>query len=57
MNNGMPMNIRTEEFDGKVKSSIKSDIMVLETVGKIIGLMATCNQFVVPSPMHNVYVD
>lgn len=57
MNHGMPMNIRTEDWDGSVKSSIKSDIMVLETVGKIVGLMATCNQFVVPSPMHNVYVD
>ena len=57
LNHGMPMNIRKEEWDGKVKSSIKSDIMVLETVGKIVGLMATCNQFVVPSPMHNVYID
>lgn len=54
---GCPMNIRTGKYDHKVKSSIQSDIMVLETVGKIVGLMATCNQFVVPSPMHNVYVD
>ena len=50
-----PYNIRTKQFDGKVKSSIESDIIVLETVGKIVGLMATCNQFIVPSPMHNVY--
>lgn len=52
-----PYNIRTGKFDDNVKSSIESDIIVLETVNKIIGLMATCNQFVVPSPMHNVYVD
>lgn len=57
LNKGYPLNIRTQLFDGKVKSSIESDIKVLETVSKIIGLMATCNQFVVPSPMHNVYVD
>ena len=55
--NGCPYNIRTKKFDSKVKSSIESDIIVLETVSKIIGLMATCNQFIVPSPMHNVYVD
>lgn len=55
--NGCPYNIRTKEFDYKVKSSIESDIVVLETVSKIIGLMATSNQFIVPSPMHNVYVD
>lgn len=54
---GMPFNIRTRSFDGKVISSIESDIIVLETVSNIIGLMATSNQFIVPSPMHNVYVD
>lgn len=53
----MPYNIRTGAFDGKVKSSIESDIIVLQTVSKIVGLMATCNQFVVPTAMHNVYVD
>ena len=52
-----PMNLITEEFDHKVKSSIESDIIILETINKIIGLMATCNQFIVPSPMHNVYVE
>ena len=54
---GCPFNIRTQSFDGIVSSSIESDIIILETVSKIIGLMATCNQFIVPSPMHNVYVD
>ena len=57
LSNLCPMNIRTCEYDGKVKSSIQSDIIILETLNKIIGLMATCNQFVVPTPMHNVYVD
>lgn len=54
---GCPYNIRTNDFDNKVKSSIESDIVILNTVSEIIGLMATCNQFIVPSPMHNVYVD
>lgn len=53
----MPFNIRTHKFDGKVKSSIESDITVLQTVSKIVGLMATCNQFVVPTALHNVYED
>ena len=54
---GYPMNIRTKDFDPCVKSSIESDIIVLSTVNELIGLMATSNQFIVPSPMHNVYVD
>lgn len=53
----MPYNIRTKVFDGKVKSSIESDVTVLQTVSKIVGLMATCNQFVVPTALHNVYED
>jgi chaperonin GroEL (HSP60 family) len=54
---GCPYNLRTKEFDGKVKSSIESDIIILDSVAKIIGLMATCNQFIVPTPMHNVYIE
>ena len=57
LDRGYHYNIRTRYWDGKVVSSIESDIVVLQTVSKIIGLMATSNQFIVPSPMHNVYVD
>ena len=57
LRNGCPMNIRTKEYDGLVKSSIKSDIVILETVGKMIGLMFTTNQYLVPTPMHNIYTD
>ena len=57
LDRGYPYNIRTRSWDGKVVSSIESDIVGLQTVSKIIGLMATSNQFIVPSPMHNVYVD
>lgn len=55
LKNGCPKNIRTGEYDGKVKSSIKSDIVILETIGKIVTLAYTCNQFILPSPAVNVY--
>lgn len=53
---GCPLNIRTEEFDGTVLSSIKSDIAVLQTVDKILTLMFTCNQYLVQDPTYNLYV-
>lgn len=52
-----PLNLRTMEYDGKVKSSIESDIIILESVSKIIGIMVTCNQFLTPNPQMNVYSD
>lgn len=48
-------NIATNEWSTNVKTSIMSDIIILDTVAKIIGIMATCNQFLVPTAMHNVY--
>lgn len=52
----MPVNLRTLKFDGKVLSSIESDIIILETISKIITLMFTCNQFLVPTSVHNIYM-
>lgn len=52
---GCPFNIVTKEYDGKVLSSIKSDVVILETIKKILTLMFTCNQYLVQDPMHNVY--
>jgi len=54
---GMPFNLRTGEFDGNVLSSINSDIVILETIAKIVTLMFTSNQFLCPSPVYNVYVS
>lgn len=54
---GGPYNMRTNEFDGKVKSSIESDTIILNSVMKIVGLMISCNQFMVPTAQHNVYTD
>ena len=56
-NNDKPYNLRTGKCDGTAKSSIESDMVILDSVVKIIGLMFTTNQFIVPTPMHNVYVD
>ena len=55
--NGHIYNIRGRYWGNDVKSSIMSDITILNTVSKIIGIMATCNQFIVPTAMHNIYTD
>lgn len=52
-----PLNITTNEYDGKVKSSIKSDITILETINKILTLMYTCNNYLVQTPGHNPYIS
>lgn len=54
---GLVYNIRTKKWSDNVKTSIMSDVTVLETVCKIVGIMATCNQFIVPTAMHNVYEE
>lgn len=54
-NEGRVFNLRTNKYDNTVKSSIMSDIIILDTVCKIIGIMVTCNQFLVPSALHNIY--
>ena len=56
-NNDRVYNIREKEWSTNVKTSIMSDITILDTVCRIIGIMATCNQFILPTAMHNVYVD
>ena len=48
-------NIREGRFSTNVKSSIMSDIVILESVCKIVGIMATCNQFIIPNPALDVY--
>lgn len=53
---GCPLNIRTNEYDMKVLSSIRSDVVILETINKILSLMFTTNQYLVQTPMHNVYM-
>lgn len=54
-----PINLRDMNIAPKcnVLSSIESDIIILKAVSQIIGIMFTTNQFIVPSPAHNIYVD
>lgn len=55
--NDMVFNIRDREFSSNVKTSIMSDIVILDAVSKIIGIMATCNIMILPSAMHNIYTE
>ena len=54
---GAPLNIRTNDYDKKVLSSIRSDVIILETIDRILSLMFTTNQYLVQSPMHNIYME
>lgn len=57
LSNDCPLNIRTNEYDKNVLSSIRSDIVILDTVSRILTLMFTCNQYLVPTPAHNIYLS
>ena len=57
LKNNCPLNIRTNSYDKNVLSSIKSDIVILETINKILTLMITCNQYLVQDPVHNIYTS
>ena len=53
---GLPKNLRTGEYDGKVKTSIRSDVIISKAVSKIIGMMFATNQYLLPNPNLNTYV-
>lgn len=53
--NCSPFNLRTREFDKKVLSSIDTDICSLDTISKIITIMATSNQYILPTLNINNY--
>ena len=50
-----PYNIRTGEHDGKVLTSIDTDIKILDTISKIVTLMLTSNQVIIQHPSLNKY--
>ena len=52
-----PFNIITEEYDGKVLTSIKTEIAILESLSKIITIIFDTNQYLVPTPQFNVYTE
>lgn len=52
---GMPLNIVSRQYDGKVLTSIDTDTCTLNTISKIITIMATANQFILPTLNVNKY--
>ena len=54
---GIPLNLRTGKLDSDVVTSIRSDVVILGIVSKVIGMLVTTKQFLCESPVHNIYVD
>lgn len=52
---GAPMNLRSGKFDGVVKTSIMTDVKILEAISKLITIMVTSNQCLVQAPQLNTY--
>lgn len=52
-----PLNIITGEYDGKVLTSIKTDIAILDSLSKIITIIFDTNQYLVPTPQFNCYTE
>ena len=42
--------MNTEQYDGKVLTSIESEPMILDTISKIITIMFTANQAILQTP-------
>ena len=53
--NGCPLNIRTNKYDHTVLSSINSDVIILDTLDKLLTMMYITNQYLVPTPANNIY--
>ena len=51
----IPYNLKTGLFDDGVISSIESDVVVIQSIAKIVGIMVTANQCIVPNPVLNQY--
>lgn len=54
---GNPMNIRTGKYDGSVLTSINTDAAILDGISKIVLLMFTANQAILPSAVGNKYIN
>lgn len=52
---GCPYNIATGKYDYKVLTSIDTDICIIDTISKIITIMVTANQFILPTINMNNY--
>ena len=52
-----PLNVITDEYDGQVLTSIKTDIAILDSLSKIITIIFDTNQYLVPTPQFNCYTE
>lgn len=52
-----PINVLTKEQDNKILTSIESDKIILESISRIVTIMLTSNQAIVPTPGLNIYID
>ena len=56
LENDMPCNLATGEYDGKVLCSIETDVAILEAISKVLMVMLTANQALIENPMNNIYL-
>ena len=54
---GSPMNFKTREFNADVLCTIEQDIIILDTIAKIITIIFTTNQALTQTVAHNMYMD
>ena len=52
-----PFNIITGQFDDLVLTSSKTEPSIIDGISRIISLLFDTNQFLLPSPMYNPYVE
>lgn len=52
---GEAFDLRSKEFNGNILGSIMSDIIIFDTLSKILSLIITCNQVILPDPKYNTY--
>ena len=50
-------NAITEQYDGTVLTSIKTEPAILDSIARIISVLFDTNQFLVPSPEFNIYTE
>ncbi len=55
--NGTAFNAITEQYDGTVLTSIKTEPAILDSIARIISVLFDTNQFLVPSPEFNIYTE
>lgn len=51
----VPFNISTEEFDGKVLTSVDTEPSILDSIDRIITLLFNTTQFLLPDARFNIY--